>query len=126
MAFAAGCQCAVAAPAVDAVIVDLDERGRAELNDVIAGALGGRPVLLAADALVHSSELLIERTPRTGPQGVRIPGRDREPAQRFRLLVSDGKCVLEHVNTDTRYALRGIKCQPAADRSAEGTPRPER
>ena len=83
-------------------------------------------MLLAADALVHSSELLIERTPRSGPQGVRIPGRDREPAQRFRLLVSDGKCVLEHVNTDTRYALRGIKCQPVAERSAEGTERPER
>ena len=89
-------------------------------------------MLLAADALVHSSELLIERTPRTGPQGVRIPGRDTEPAQRFRLLVSDGEdgqdgeCVLEHVNTDTRYALRAIKCQPAADRSAECTRRPER
>ena len=80
-------------------------------------------MLLAADALVHSSELLIERTPRSGPQGVRIPGRDREPAQRFRLLVGEGECVLLHANTDARYVLRRVKCQPAVGRSAESAAR---
>ena len=107
------CQWAVAAPAVDAVIVDPSETGRAELRQVVSSALGGRPVLLAEDALLHTSELLIERTPRWSPQGIRIPGRDMQPVQRFRLVVSGGKCLLVHVNTDTRHALRHIKCRPA-------------
>ena len=118
MALVAGCQWAVAAPAVSAVIVDSTETGQAELRQVVSSALGGPPVLLAADALVHSSELLIERTPRSGPQGVRIPGRDMEPVQRFRLVVSDGQCLLVHVNTDTRYELRQIKCRPATSKES--------
>ena len=108
----AGCQTAVAVPSVRALIVDPTDAGRAELQQAVASALGGRPVLLAADALTHSSDLLIERTPRAGPEGIRIPGRDAEPVQRFRLLVRGGKCLLVHVNTDTRFDLGGINCQP--------------
>ena len=110
MALAATCQCAAATPDV---IVDASDAGRAELKQVVSSALGGRPVLLATDALTQSSELVIERTPRSGPHGVRIPGRNTEPARRFRLLLSGGKCVLAYVNTDQRYELRRITCRAA-------------
>ena len=115
----AGCQTAVAVPSVRALVVDPTDAGRAELQQAVASALGGRPVLLAADALTHSSDLLIERTPRAGPEGIRIPGRDTEPVQRFRLLVYGGKCLLVHVNTDTRFELGGINCQPADAKSVD-------
>lgn len=115
VALAAACQCGAASSAAQAVIVDANDAARAELSQVVSDALGGRPVLLAADALTQSSELFIERTARSGPLGVRVPGRDMEPAQRFRLLSEGGRCVLVHVNADVTYALRRVQCRPVGE-----------
>ena len=117
MALAAACQGGAASPAVQALVVEASDAGRAELRQVVSSALG-QPVLLAADALTQSSELFIERTPRSGPHGVRIPGRDTEPAQRFRLLATGGKCVLLHLDTDTHYELRRVRCRPPEQRES--------
>ncbi len=107
-----GCQAAPTAHETDAVVVAPDAAGRAELRRVVSQAVGGRPVTLADDALTRDSQLILERTPRQGPEGVRVPGRDVEEPERFRLVLnSDGQCMLVHLNTGNRHPLRDVRCR---------------
>lgn len=91
-------------------LVAPDAAVRTELRAVVAAALGQDDVMLAADALTRDSVLLLERVPREGPAGTRLPGRELDEPERFVLLRVGGECVLEHVRTGRRWVLRDARC----------------
>lgn len=96
-----------------AVLLAPDAASRAELQRVIATALGRKMVTLAEDALTHESFLLIERTPRRDATGLRLNGRELDRPERFDLSIRQGRCVLTHQRTAVRHELRRVRCAPA-------------
>ena len=106
--------CAVVSPGRDvpAVIGNATFESRAELRRVVGHALGGAPVTLADDALTRESELIIEPARARDPQGAPLDGRERGRPERFRLVKSDGRCVLVHERTGKRFTLAEAACAP--------------
>ncbi|MEX1032345.1 MAG: hypothetical protein WDZ30_03205 [Cellvibrionaceae bacterium] len=98
---------------IAALITDPTPASRAELQNIVSTALHGAHVNLADDALTESSTLVIERQPRRDPLGNRLPGRTLETPERFHLLLSGGKCVLVHHNSEQRWELREASCRAA-------------
>ncbi len=100
------CESHSRAESVPAIVVDPTEDTRQELRSVVMRMLNGAPVTLAADALTASSLLTVERKPRPGLQGSRpATGRMMERPEQFRLVRSNGECVLVHVRTGERATL---------------------
>ena len=91
-------------------IVDPSDRSRAELQQVVSGALNGADVLLADDALTESSVLIIERRKTGSLDNPPLSGRDLGTPERFRLVTSGAACVLIHEKDSARYALRETEC----------------
>ena len=86
---------ASAADAVPAILVAPTEPVRAELARAVRDVLGGGPVHLAADALTRESELIVDRAPARDADGRLLDGRAPGRPHHFRLLLRDGRCVLE-------------------------------
>lgn len=87
---------------VPARIVDPTPESRAELRALVSGALNGREVTLADDALSNGSLLIIEPA--------HLTGRDLRRPEHFRLVLSGSKCVLVHQATEARYELGQSTC----------------
>jgi hypothetical protein len=109
------CRTGAADGPVPAVLVDPDERARAELQHVVSLALGNTPVTLADDALTTGSLLLVEHGPHRDAEGRRIMGRDPSMPERFQLVLDGASCVLVQLRTGHRWPLREVTCaqQPA-------------
>ena len=90
---------------VAAQIVDPTPESRAELEQAVSDALGGRSVTIADDALTTDSMLIIE------PK--HLTGRDLRRPDHFRLVREDSRCVLVHQESEARYTLSDTRC--AAD-----------
>ena len=91
-------------------IVDPSDASRAELQQVVSGALNGADVLLAEDALTGSSVLIIERRKTGSLDNPPLSGRDLGRPERFRLVTSGAECVLIHEKDSARYALHETDC----------------
>ena len=87
---------------VPARIVDPTPESRTELQRVVSGALNGRELTLADDALNSNSLLVIEPS--------HLMGRDLRRPEQFRLLLSGSDCVLVHLGSDARYDLNDTRC----------------
>lgn len=120
MTMLGACRSTASAADVPAVIDPPDVASRAELREAVSTLLGGRSVLLADDALTKTSLLILERPRRRSIGGVFEPGRELEPPERFRLLGSDGRCVLVHLNTGMRHALTKTRCRAEGDEAKRG------
>jgi hypothetical protein len=107
---AAGCRSLAAADAVPARLLDPDAAARAELHAVVAAALHRDSILLADDALVGSSLLVIERAPARDAAGRPLQGRELGPPWRFRLWLDGGRCVLEQLDGGGRTPLAHAHC----------------
>lgn len=97
---------------VPAVIVDPDEQTRSELLAAVSGALNGRPVTLASDALTSSSLLTVERKSHENLEGRPATGRMLESPEQFRLVKSKSHCILIHLGSGKRMPLEHGKCTP--------------
>ena len=112
----AGCQ-AVAKPELPdgpAVLEHTSAAGRSELQSTVAGMLHLPSVLLAEDALLHDSLLVLEKNrPRDarGVHGVPLSGRDFDQPEQFQLLRIDGRCVLLQLRTGRRASLTQAQCR---------------
>lgn len=91
-------------------IVDPSDRSRAELHQVVSGALNGADVMLADDALTDSSVLIIERQKSGSLDNPPLSGRDLGRPERFRLVTSGTRCVLVHEGDGARHELRETEC----------------
>jgi hypothetical protein len=99
-------------PETPAVVTNTGPESRAELRRVVSEALGGAPVTLADDALVHESTLTIERARPRDAEGRPLGGRERERPEHFRLVKSGGSCVLVQESTGRRFPLTAVACSP--------------
>jgi hypothetical protein len=90
--------------AVPAVIVHPTPQSRAALLQAVTDALGAQP-LLAEDALVRESVLIIERR--------HLEGRERSMPERFSLFKVADQCVLVHERTGRRSLLVQTRCAEA-------------
>jgi hypothetical protein len=106
----AASQSGVSSDAVQARIVEPTAESRAELQATVAAALHGADVTLAADALVHSSLLIV------GPKLVRdaqnnpIMGRELDKPTQFVLWRVGDTCELELRNTGEHWTLSHTQC----------------
>ncbi len=108
---ASACRTAPPRPERPAVIVDPTPRSRAALGAAVSAAVGA-PVTLADDALTGSSALVIEPAHPRDASGLPLQGRETRMPERFRLVASDGRCILVHERTGKRYPLADTACAP--------------
>jgi len=69
-------------------------------------------VILAEDALTHSSVLTIERNPALGIQSPAAQGRNMDTPIQFRLMLNNSACILVDQRDGVRYALKETTCVP--------------
>jgi CubicO group peptidase (beta-lactamase class C family) len=104
--------CATASPQRDvpAVLTSPTAESRAELLRVVRGALNGRPLTIADDALTRDGALIIERARARGADGQLLNGRDTGKPEHFRLVRNGSRCVLVHESTGKRFTLSSASC----------------
>lgn len=98
-----------------AVIAAATDQTRTELARVVALAVNGRPVMLAADALTRDSVLTLDRRTPPGPQGRDATGRTLEVPERFTLVLRGARCVLVRAADGRAFPLEDVRCVPAAN-----------
>src|SRR3954463_9925404 len=86
-------------------------QSRAELQAAVNSALRSSAVLLADDALITSSELIIERVPARDSNGRPLSGRDFDRPQHFNLVKHDRLCILVHRESGQRLPLKNTECE---------------
>lgn len=102
---------------VSALVAKPTSASTTEIRDVVENALPGRNILLANDAFTKSSLLVIERRRHERLEGTLSSGVADETPQRFRLVLTGGKCELVHLNTGQRHTLNRTRCR--AEEAAE-------
>lgn len=110
----AGCHIVADAPARPlAVLVSPDAATRAELAEVVRRELhAASRVRLADDALISTSELIIERDMPRDAEGRPFDGRERGRPEHFWLRLVNGRCALEHEGGSS-VTLRNARCVTA-------------
>ena len=106
----AGCIQPTVAPDEPARLIEPDAASRAELQVVVAAAIGQTTVQLADDALSEDGVLLLERMPHTDNLGHRMPGRDLGAPKRFQLFRAGSDCILTETGSDRRWVLEQARC----------------
>lgn len=114
--FLAGC---VSEPArgnsEPALLTELNPQVRAELESVISGALGDKPVALGDEVLTRQSLLIIERQPTNKLQQPRVPGRDLQLPERFQLMTDGEQCWLLQLSSGAIWPLPSVSCRPEVE-----------
>jgi hypothetical protein len=94
-------------------LVDPSPTVRAELEAALVEALGASPAALADDALVDSSQLILERAALASRGNSALTGRTLEPAtERFVLVRAGTECVLTRPSDGWRRSLPAARCEP--------------
>jgi hypothetical protein len=107
----AACHSRLQANELPAVIESPTAESRAELVTVVSAALNGLEVMLADDALVNSSSLIIERKKQHDIQGKIDSGRVMETPEIFDLVISGSSCVLIRRRDESRFDLEKAVCR---------------
>jgi hypothetical protein len=94
-------------------LVSPSAQTRAELSRIVSQALHGIPVRLADDALVHDSDLIVERKLPRDAAGIPVDGRALEKPEHFQLLLRGASCVVIHERTGRSWTLSSATCVPA-------------
>lgn len=108
----AGCHITSRADESAAVVTEHTQAGRTELEQVVGGAAGSDSIHLAEDVLMHSDNFVVERKRRRSMAGTLSGDRTMERPDHFRLVLSDGVCVLIHMETEKHYPLQEVSCRP--------------
>lgn len=103
--------CKHIAPDADtpAVIVDANDASRAALQQAVNDLLGTE-VLLAHDALMRSSLLIVEHRAPRSIEGVPAGGRTMDPPVQFRLFTDGRHCILVDQRDNSRHSLADTRC----------------
>jgi hypothetical protein len=109
---AAACGTLASDQEVPAVVVAPTAQSRDDLRQALASALNGALVVLADDALMHESLLIIERTQARDASGVPLSGRELGRPEQFRLVKSGTRCILIQVSSGKRWTLVNTQCAP--------------
>ena len=100
---------------VPALLTGFDSQAHAELESVVSEALGGQSVTLAEQALTQQSLLIIERQPTRTLQQPRVPGRELQMPERFRLMTDGTGCWLLQLSSGARWPLQNASCRPETE-----------
>ena len=106
------CQTTATNSDTPALIVRQTEAGRAELRNTLSGLFGGQEIILADDALTHSSMLVLQHTWKQKPDGQPALGRNVARPFRFRLIKRGDSCFLVDMRDGQGYLLAGTICTP--------------
>lgn len=99
-----------------AVIADPSAQGHAELIAVIAQRLHRTDVLIADDALMRDSTLIIEPVRPRDTQGQLLNGRETRLPEHFTLLKRGSHCYLQHERTGEQIELHYVHCSSGSTR----------
>jgi hypothetical protein len=94
-------------------LVNPSPQTRAELARIVSQALHGIPVRLADDALVHDSDLIVERITARDAAGIPVDGRALGKPEHFQLVLRGSSCVVIHERTGRSWTLASATCVPA-------------
>jgi hypothetical protein len=95
---------------VFARVVEVDDVARMEIKSAVAKLLYQDDVLLAQDAFVDSSVLVLERPPHKDAQQNRMQGRELQMPEKITLQRIAGDCVLKRLSNDEIVKLQQVKC----------------
>lgn len=105
-----GCQGGSAVPALRVSTSAAEEAPQIEAG---VSSLLGRRVIIADDAFIQDSTIIISPLqPAALRPGMRND-RDTGSPQHVRLLLSRGRCYLEHVESSKRLLIDGLICRTA-------------
>ena len=110
LGLALGCGTLKGQSLAPARLVNPSSQTRAELGRIVSQALHGIPVRLADDALVHDSDLIVERIPPRDAAGIPLDGRALGKPEHFRLVLHGSSCVVIHERTGKRWTLASATC----------------
>ena len=107
---ALGCQTLADGYDKPARIVNPDDASRAALQEAVNKAFG-TDVTLADNALMDSSVLTIERSPRPTMDNPSPLGRNMEMPFQLRLVINGTECILIDQRDRSRYVLANTSCE---------------
>lgn len=106
----AACMPSIAEKDVSGLIVEPDANSRAEILGIVSAALDHTDIILADDALLHSSQLIITRKQHKNIQNGVLLGRSYELPEHFNLVIDQGRCTLIRQKTGERWQLKQTQC----------------
>lgn len=106
--------CQLNAAAEPAVLTQVDDTVKQQIERFVVGIVGGTQVPLADNVLTKSSELFIEQRMPVDAQGLPLDGRHSLPSYRFTLVKLNGNCVLQHPGSGKSTRLADAVCRPVA------------
>jgi len=112
-AVALGCQSYGELAEQPARIANPDDASRSALQELV-NSIFGTDVLLADDAFVNSSLLVIENNPRPSLQNPEPQGRIMAEPMRLRLITTGTDCIVIDDRDGKRYPLPDTTCEAEA------------
>jgi len=90
---------------------DSTDSGRLLLESALSEMMNGISIIIADDAFVNSSDLIIERRQQTSPETQNENlGRDYGMPDHFKLWKRRNSCLLEHLETGEMKEVIGLNC----------------
>lgn len=113
LALASGCSATQESEFINARVVELSLKQKAQLEEVISNWFGGVNITLADSAFTMSSTLSIERKAHKDELGLPIEGRHANPAFTFTLLTQGKNCYLRNDMSGDIHRLTEFACVSA-------------
>jgi hypothetical protein len=104
------CEATKPLPALRVVLQESNGDDRELLERALAEMLNDSSVIIAEDAFIKNSEIIIERQSIADSDGNRIMGRSFESPLHFRLWKQGNVCFIEHVETEEKKEVPNLEC----------------
>lgn len=93
-----------------AMVKELSNQQKMEIESIISGWFGGTKVTLADDVFSRSSVITIERREHLDSQRLPVEGRHSNPAYTFTLYKQGEQCLIQYEGTDKQAVLNDVAC----------------
>ncbi len=104
------CEATKPLPAVRVVVEESNEDDRKFIKQALTEMLNNSNVIIAEDAFIENSEIIIERQSINDNEGNRILGRSFESPLNFRLWKQGNVCLIEYVETEQKKEVPNLQC----------------
>lgn len=104
------CEATKPIPAVRVVVEESNEDDRKFIEQALTEMLNNSNVIIAEDAFIENSEIIIESQSINDNEGNRILGRSFESPLHFRLWKQGNVCLIEYVETEQKKEVPNLQC----------------
>ncbi len=104
------CEATKPLPALRVVLQESNEDDRKFIEQALTEMLNNSNVIIAEDAFIENSEIIIESQSINDNEGNRILGRSFESPLHFRLWKQGNVCLIEYVETEQKKEVPNLQC----------------